>query len=227
MKHQFKVILAILILALAALACGLPSLPKLPSVPKLPNTSGAAFEDNFDGFDQTWGTGTDESSSVEYADGGLKFKVHNAKYYVWGGPNDTKFSNVHIEVTAKNNSSDPNAAFGILCHQGVVNDNYYYFAITPSGQYAIAKAALTKDDLFLTNDDQWASSDDIKPGADSYRLGADCGDGTLTFYVDGKAIASVEDTTYNKGQVGLFAWSADQEDGVNVTYDDFVVTNLK
>ena len=223
MKHQFKIISAILILALTALACGLPKLPALPAVP---GASSAVFEDNFDGFDKTWSTGTDADSSVEYLGGGLRFKISTTKYFVWSDPNQTKYSNVHIEVTAKNNNSDGDAAFGIICNQ-VISANYYYFAMTPNGQYAIAKTAVAKDDVFLTNDNQWADSDLITKNAASYRIGADCGDGTLVFYVDGKPIISVQDATYAKGNVGLFAWSSEKEKGVDTTFDDFVVTDLK
>jgi len=220
MKHQFKIISVILMLFITTLACG------LPSISSLLGTNGAVFEDNFDGFKQTWGTGTDTDSSVEYADGGLRFKVYTSKYLVWGGPNDTSYNNVHIEVTAKNNDADENAAFGIICNQ-VISDNFYYFAVRPNGQYAIAKAAVAKDDVFLTNNDQWADSDQITKNAASYQIGADCGNGTLAFYVDGKPIASVQDSSYEKGKVALFALSSEQKDGVDTTFDNFIITDLK
>lgn len=227
MKHQIKVLSAILILVVAALACGLPSISDIPSIPGLPDADGPVFQDNFDGFDQPWGIGTDADSSVEYADGGLQFKVFTTEYFVWSSASDTTYSNIHVEVTAKNNSTDGNAVFGIICNQGVIDDNLYYFAVTPNGEYAIAKGALAQDDLFLTNDDLWAASDLITPNAASYRIGADCGNGTLTLYVDGKQIASVQDATYPDGKVALFAWSAEIENSVDVTFDDFVITNLK
>ena len=217
MKNRFKVSLAIMLLAAAALACSLPTIPGL---------DGPLLDDNFDGFSQTWGTGTDAESSVEYTNGGLRFLVSETLFYVWSNPNEEEYSNVHIEVTAKNNSSDPNAAFGIICNQGVIDSNSYYFAVTNNGEYAIAKGSITMDDVFLTNDDQWASSDLIAKDAASYRIGVDCGNGTLTLYVDGQKIDSVQDSSYSSGHVALFAWSHEVENGTDITFDDFVITRL-
>lgn len=102
---------------------------------------------------------------------------------------------------------------------------FYYFAITSAGDYAIAKTAVAKDDVFLTNNDQWAVSGSITQNAVSYRIGADCGNGALTLYVDGKQIDSVSDTSYAKGDVGLFVWTG-TETSAAVHFDDIVVTSL-
>ena len=96
----------------------------------------------------------------------------------------------------------------------------------PAGEYAIVKASIALSDVFLTNNDKWATSDAITQNASSYRIGADCGNGTLTFYVDGKQIDSVSDSTYTSGGVGLFAWSGEETSGTDVTFDDFVMTKL-
>lgn len=221
MKPHFKVSLAILMLAIASLACG------LPSISSLLNTNSSVFKDDFDDLlNQAWGTGTDADSSLEYADGGLRFKISTPQYFIWSGPNDTTYKNVHIEVTAKNNNTDENAAFGLICNQ-TISDNYYYFAVRPNGQYAIAKAAVAKEDVFLTNDDLWADSDQITKNAASYLIGADCGNDTLTLYVDGKPIASVQDSAYKQGKVALFALSSETENGVDTTFDNFIITDLK
>ena len=66
----------------------------------------------------------------------------------------------------------------------------------------------------------------IAENAASYRIGADCGNGTLTLYVDGNQIASVSDTTYTTGRVGVIAWSGDEAPAADVLFDDFVVTRL-
>ena len=55
--------------------------------------------------------------------------------------------------------------------------------------------------------------------------GADCGGGVLTLYVDGNQIDSVTDTTYTKGDVGLFVCSGSNANA-EVRFDDFVATKL-
>lgn len=211
-----RVLLAIAVLVSASLSCN--ALSAL--------SNGPLLEDNFEGSDSNWGTGTDADSSVEYSDGGLRMQIFTENYFVWSTPDDQDYENVHIEVTVRNNGTDSTTAFGILCHQQTITDSYYYFAVTPGGEYAIAKAALAQTDVFLTNNDQWAQSDTIAQNAASYRVAADCGNGTLTFYVDGQQIASVSDASYTSGGVGVLAWSGEHVASGDVTFDDFVMTKL-
>ena len=199
------------VLVLAALACSLPG-------------SGALLEDDFSGSGGSWGTGTDADSSVEYANGMLNFLVNKDLYFVWSTPNAEDYENVHIEVTANNNSTDSAGTFGIICNLQITNTSYY-FAITGAGEYAIGRYTLTGDTL-LTNDGQWGKSSLIAADAASYRIGADCGNNTLTLYVDGQQIDSVSDSTYTSGNVGVFAWSGEELNGTDVSFDDFVLTKL-
>lgn len=212
MKNTFaKIFFAVVALVFAPLACSALG-------------SQALVEDDFSGGNITWGTGTDSDRSVEYANDKLNFSVNKDLFFVWSTPNDEKYENIHIEVTALNNSTDSAGAFGIICNLQITNTSYY-FAITGAGEYAIGKYTFTGDTL-LTNDGQWVKSSKIAADADSYRLGADCGNSKLAFYVDGQLIDSVSDTTYTSGKVGLFAWSGEQLNGTEVAFDDFVVTKL-
>ena len=206
-----KVFIAVTSLLLAALACNALG-------------SSALLKDDFSGGDITWGTGTDADSSVEYSNGALNFVVNKDLYFVWSTPNDQDYEKIHIEVTANNTSTDSAAAFGIICNLQITNTSYY-FAVTDAGEYAIGRYTFAGDTI-LTNNGEWNTSSLIKSGADSYRLGADCGNNTLTLYVDSQLIESVTDSTYTVGNVGLFAWSGEELNGTNVSFDDFVVTKL-
>jgi hypothetical protein len=213
MKNKFaNVFPAVVMLFAASLACSLPG-------------SGALLEDDFAGSDTNWGTITSTDSSVEYSNEMLNFSVNTENYFVWSTPNDEDYGNIHVEVAANNDSTDSTAAFGIICNLQIT-DTSYYFAVTGAGEYAIGKYTLLGDTL-LTNDGNWGTSDAIVSGADSYRIGADCGNGVLTLYVDGQQVDSVSDDTYETGNVGLFAWSGADTNGTNVSFDDFVVTNLE
>ena len=205
-----KTLLAVTALILMSLACSV--------------LNSALLEDDFSSGD-TWGTGTDADSSVEYLNDTLNFGVNTDYYFVWSTPNGEDYENVHIEATAINNSTDSTGAFGVLCDLSVL-DTMYYFAVTGAGEYAIGRYTLT-DDVLLTNGGEWGTSDAITSGAASYRIGADCGNGTLTLYVDGQQVDSVSDTTYTTGSVGLFAWSGEELNATNVSFDDFIVTELE
>lgn len=215
-RNLSKVLLAVGLLVLASLSCS--ALSALGS--------GALLEDDFSKSDSGWGTGTDADSSVEYTNGGLQMQVFTKNYFIWSTPNTEDYDSVHMEVTVNNNGTDSTTAFGFMCYQQTVDSSFYYFAITPAGEYAIAKASLAASDVFLTNNDEWGSSDLIAVNAASYRVGADCGNGTLTLYVDGKQIDSATDSTYTTGGVGLFTWSGEDAASADVTFDDFVMTKL-
>ena len=205
--------------------------PTLTNVPLLTETpipidfGTVLLEDDFS--TENWGTLTDSDTSIEYVDDALNMTVFTNNWFVWSTPNDTDYENIHMEVTAIVNASDPNTAFGLMCHQQATSDDsYYYFAITPSAQYAIAKADVNQTGSILTNNNEWGTSDLITQDASSYRLGADCGNGTLTLYVDGQQIDSVSDSSYTSGGVGLFTWSALEATATDITFDDFSMTSL-
>jgi serine/threonine protein kinase len=210
-------------------ATPLPTLTNipLPTETAIPIDFGSTLlEDDFSS-DSNWGTLTNSDYSIEYLKDALNMKIFIQNWVVWTTPDDVDYQNVHIEVTALMNDADPNTAFGILCYQQpTTDDSYYFFAITPSAQYVIAKAEAGQKYLYLTNNDDWGVSNAITKNASSYRVGADCGSGALNLYVDGKQIASASDASYTKGGVGLFTWSATDATKTDVSYDDFVMTSL-
>jgi hypothetical protein len=206
---------AILGLALAGIACSALS------------GSNYLYSDDFSDSNSGWGTGSDANKSVDYTNNTLEFQVFKADDFVYSTPNDTNYQNVHLDVTATANQSDGNTAFGILCDQQVTPDAFYYFGVTPNGQYAIARAAVAKDDVFLTKNAAWESSDLIPKNATSYTVGADCSQNALTLYVDGKQIDSVTDATYTSGHFGLFVWSDKKANSADINFDDFKATQLK
>jgi hypothetical protein len=226
MRSNNRIIFSIFTLALAALACsavtGGGTDPSGATVTPSPRV---ILSDDFSS--NQWGTGTDTDSSVEYANSALQVIVYTKNYFVWSTPNDQDYQNIHMEVTVNNNGTDATTAFGIMCNQQVgATSSFYYVAMTPAGEYAIAKATQGQSDVFLTNNDQWASSDAIAKEAASYRVGADCGNGTITLYVDGQQIASVSDASYVTGGVALFTWSGEDATNTNVSFDDFLMTEL-
>ena len=242
MRRNIGIFLAITSLALAVLACqavtsggsntAIPpvnttNLPIPTTISTQSNTGNVLLQDDFSSMQ--WGTGTDKDSSVEYAKAALQFIVFTKNYFVWSTPNAKDYQNIHMEVTVLNNGTDSTTGFGLMCHQQASSKgSFYYLAMTPAGEYAIAKATPEQSDVFLTNNNQWAASDLIKKDASSYRVGADCGsNGTLTLYVDGQQIASVSDVSYTNGGVAVFTWSGEEATNTDVSFDDFLMTELQ
>ena len=227
MKRNNRIIFAIFVLALAALACNAVSGGGGVDPTGATSTPSPAVILSDDFSSAHWGTGTDADSSVEYANSALQVIVYTKNYFVWSTPNDQDYQNVHLEVTAIKNGTDSTTSFGLMCNQQVGADNsFYYFAIAPNGQYVIAKSTAGESDVILTNNAQWASSDLIATNAASYRIGADCGNGTLTLYVDGQQIDSVSDASYASGGIALFTSTSNEVVSSNISFDDFLMTEL-
>lgn len=221
MTRKTEIILAIGILALAALACN--AVMGGGATPTASST--VLLSDDFS--TARWGTGTDADSSVEYANSALQMIVYTKNYFVWSTPpGGQTYQNTHTEVTVINNGTDSTTAFGIICNKQGSTSSFNYLVMTPAGEYAIARATEGQSDVFLTNNDQWGTSDLIAKNATSYRVGADCVNGTLTLYVDGQQIASASDTTYPSGGVALMLWSGEEATNTNVSFDDFLMTQL-
>jgi len=247
MKGNIRIVLAVATLALAAMACqavsggGDVKVPEIPTIEvpdieiptievptiEVPDVSGGDVILSDDFSSDQWGTGTDENRTVEYVDEALNFNVIKENYFVWSTPDDEIYQDIHMEVTVTVNAdTHSTTAFGFICDKSEGSD-FYYLAMTPAGQYAIALAKSGERDVFLTNDDQWEYSDLITVSASSYQVGADCGNGTLTLYVDGQEVASVDDSTYTEGRVAVMVWSGEDASlTTDVSFDDFVMTSL-
>lgn len=205
-----KLLMALAALVVAALACALPG------------SDGSLFKDDFSRESGDWGTGDDGTGSVTYEDGHLVFRIHEEDQFYWTTAEED-LENIHLEVTVRDTGEAEDAGFGVLCNH-VDDQNFYYLGIGSDQLYVIAKI---EDDEFevISGEEQWSFSDDLALNADSYRIGADCGNGTLTLYVDGVEIASVEDSTFTSGNIGLFTVTA-QDPDTEVRFDDIVVTKL-
>ena len=208
-KNNLKIFVFIAVLVLAAMACAIPGLNSLP-------------KDDFSNSDSGWGVGTDASSSVEYASDGLQMIVYTPFYVTWSTFGLETYENSHIEVSVNNTSSDSDSMFGVVCNEQGSTQAFYYVGVSPSGYYAFIKSSVALEDVYLKE----GTSDVISASASSMRIGLDCGNGTLTLYVNGQQIDSVSDASYPNGVVGLFAASDDLDSGATVIFDDFVMTKL-
>ncbi len=220
-------IAAIAVLVLAGSACTAQVQASMPALPAVPTAAEAPLlSDNFSNVGSGWDIAANQDSSVAYENGGLRMRTFKPSYFTGSNPGSVAYENVHVDVTARNLDGNPHTSFGILCDEQPSAGSYYYFAITPGGQYEIVKSVMGQQSVSLTGGGDWAQTDLIARNAASYRLGADCGTGRLTLYVDGRVIDSVRDSAYIKGEVGLFLLSGQAAVG-DVLYDDFVVTRIK
>ena len=102
----------------------------------------------------------------------------------------------------------------------VSSGNGYLFLIQGGGQFAIMRATGRN----LTPLVNWTSSDAIKQGVASNHLRAICSGTYLAFYVNDTFMGDATDATYNSGQVGLAASSANRA-GTRISFDNLTIAN--
>ncbi|MCK4472809.1 MAG: hypothetical protein KAW49_13595, partial [Anaerolineae bacterium] len=102
--------------------------------------------------------------------------------------------------------------------------NFYYFAISADGYYAIFRRVDGGDLEILTGDGSgMAPSLAIRTGEQANRILAVCQGDELSLYVNGELLEAVTDDTHTQGDVGIGAGSGSEGD-IRVQFDDFVVT---
>jgi hypothetical protein len=203
------VLLPLVALVMAGLACS--------------TGGGLPLKDDFSSSSSGWSTSSGTEGAVEYSGDRYVISVLENNWILWGLSDEKGLSNLHIEITATDAIPDEHAGFGIVCHYQD-DANFYYLGIGADSFYTIAK--FEADEATAIVGDGWMESDKITANADSYRIGADCGNGSLALYVDGELIDSASDTTFSKGQVGVFALSADTGTA-EVHFDDFLASALE
>jgi len=216
-----RVVVAIILLAIPALAC--QTLLGRGSI----RLSTSLFEEDFSSRSNDWDVISDEDASLDYVADEYAIQIFTTELLVWANPNGANLSlaDVHVEVTARNIGAATEPGFGIICSY-VDEANTYRMGVSSDGFHIITKRVDGVETVLTDPENgQWTTSDRVPLNASSYRLGADCGNGTLTLYVDGRRVASVNDSTLTAGTVGLFA-AAFAEQPVEIRFDDLVVTAL-
>lgn len=197
--------------------------PSQPEPTEVPEQSGnILFEDDFSDPSSGWDRYDDTEGSADYYDGGYLIQVFtdNQFYFANPGLNDLP-GDVRIEVEAtKTNGPDDNS-FGIICRYQDVG-NFYRFIATSDGYAGII---IVQDNSMIN-----LSGENLTPissalaGNATNKIRVDCIGETLSLFVNGEEVLSVQDSTFLNGDVGLFAGSFDII-GTEILFDNFIVTN--
>lgn len=176
------------------------------------------FDDNVNG----WGVGSysDEFAigSEEVSDGYYRAKATALKGFVRRMSLDSigEFSDFALQVKARR-VTDPlgGAEYGVNFRQS--GSNYYLFSITDDGYY---RASLMHDGSWSTLIDRTAEPA-IRSGEENHITVVARG-ANFTFYINGKLVESITDTTLPRGGVGVLIGLDEGETGI-FEFDDFTV----
>ena len=180
---------------------------------------GLPWQDDFSDPASGWQAESDASAEVSYAAGAMRVLVKWADSLSWASAG-RDLSDFHLSVRATQASGPDDNEYGVLAR---IQDSqrFYVFAISGDGYYRIVKRDGGGETL-LSGD--WSTSDAINTGAASNLLEVVCQGDTMTLRVNGVVLAKVEDSSYEHGDIGLYAGTfRDPGTGVEIHFDDLAV----
>ena len=157
------------------------------------------FEDDFSvvrGWPQVRG----DEFRMRNTAGGYVIEVDLTNDAVWGVREDG-YGDVRVETEAYRKDGARDGYYGVVC-RFENGSNYYLFFVGSDGSYGIAKQFNGKLTFLQQLQDTQAI---IKTGSTPNRVRGDCIGTTLTLYVNGVEMASVEDADFGGGSVGIAA----------------------
>ncbi len=174
------------------------------------------FQDDFSHPTTGWNRFTAAEGTIDYNAAGYRMLVNSLNTNFWSTLHKN-FADVRLEVDAGKLGGPDENRIGLVCR--FTEDNYYFFLISSDGFYGIG--IYTGGQALLLTQSEMQSSASIHTGLAVNHLRADCVGDTLTFYVNGLQISSVQDARLKSGDVGLLAGTFAQP-GVDIIFDNFV-----
>jgi hypothetical protein len=138
-----------------------------------------------------------------------------ARQTVWATL-DKNSKDISVEVDATKLDGPDINGFGIICRL-VDNRNFYAFLVASTGYYSIWKMIGGEWDTLVP----WTAAPSLVPGNGTNRLRADCAGATLSFFINGIQLPSVNDTSLPIGDVGIII-SAYEKPNVAILFDNFI-----
>lgn len=180
---------------------------------------GVLFQDDFERPGSGWGV--DEYTGLErgYRSGAYFIELHKPHWFAWSTPGK-RAGDVILEADVRLAGGEGDGHFGIICRYSNA-ENFYYFAISPDGYYAILKR--TQGEFEVLTGDGMLPSQAIKTGGELNSLMVVCRGEKLSLYVNGERVGEVMDGTHRKGEFGLGAGSG-AAGNISVEFDNFRAT---
>lgn len=177
----------------------------------------APFKDDFSDPASGWGASSHETYVRGYQQGRYLMQIDVPQWFVWTTAGRT-YQDVEVEVKLRSEQVADNH-YGVFCRY--TEGQFYYFAISTDGYYAIFFRNEDGELLPLTGQAMLRSSL-IRTDGSENRLVAVCEGTQLTFYVNGEEVAQVEDETLDRGDVGMAAGTV-RQGGTIIWFDDLEV----
>jgi hypothetical protein len=178
----------------------------------------ALYHEDFSNARSGWPQAIGSTNSMGYQAGAYQMVVQ-APMSDLQAVSRQSYGDVQIEVDATRQAGPVYNRFGLICRYEDMND-FYFFAVSSDGYYAIGK--IINGATSLLGQDMMAYSTFILQAGEPKHLRFDCIGNTLKGYVNGQVLAITDDADFSSGDAGFMIGSYD-EGGVDISFDNFVV----
>ncbi len=150
-------------------------------------------------------SGSESDYSLTTGDDLLTFDIEGKNVWVYLMYDPYTYTDVILDAKADNRGKNNNNV-SLICRYS--DEGWYEFNIANNGEYWIL-AFTTSDNKYHTIYDGGSTA--IKTGKDTNEYTIGCGNNTLTLWINGVEVRTVQETTYalRKGQVGIGVSSFD------------------
>jgi hypothetical protein len=230
-SHPFKIVLLLAIIATALAACALPigggsgsgnnavaTVPAQQATQAVAST-GKYFQEDFGGSLSNWShftinatkksagnnpqlsSGDFGTMTVGVQNGYLVFDLAGNGQWVYSTYDAQQYDDVRVDATVQNRG-DNDYAVGLICRYG--DQGWYEFDIANSGLYGIFYVKVQSGTIIATKLAD-GGFNKIHTGKDTNSLAIACQAHTLTLFINGSQIRSIDDNQFElqTGKIGV------------------------
>lgn len=195
-----------------------PAQPTPPLMATLLSNETVMFHDDFSDSLNAWEPLEDRERISRLVTGSqMEFTVYSP-YGLWiTRPRDLSVGNIRVNVDVTLLAAEADTAYGVVFRQ-VDYDNYYYYRITPDGQFSLI---LQRNGTigYLVEPQPLERSQTIGV---PHQLGVEMAGSTISLYFNNELIAAVQDSSFGSGRLGL-AVQTGEAAPIGVAFDNFGV----
>ncbi|NIV11054.1 MAG: hypothetical protein GWN62_07095 [Aliifodinibius sp.] len=193
------------------------NLPGMDSQSASANTPSMLFEDHFSNPNSGWEVSS-QGGMKDYYNGTYHIQIRDSNIFSWSVAQQS-YGDIAISVDSAFTGTANLAEIGVICRMQNSQD-FYFMTIRSDGAFAVFK--MYQGNEFFIGMEGYEFNDAINTGLSTNRIEAICKGENLSLVVNSEHLITVQDSSYQVGDVGVIAGAFDEPD-VNVYFDNFRV----
>ncbi len=217
-RTKLRTILGISILLINALIISGCGAVPLGTATASANAPVLLYEDDFSDPTSGWEVSS-QGGLKDYYQGTYHIKIDDPNIFSWSTI-EQSFGDVSMTVDVAFTGGADLAEMGLICRMQN-NQDFYFFTFRSDGAYAVFKM-YQGNEIFIGMEG-YQFSDAIHTGLNTNLVEVVCRGEELSLTINGTPLVTVDDSSYQVGDVGVIAGAFEQTD-VNVYFDNFSVS---